>query len=235
MKYKVCLLFLLAFTICKVHAQETTSRSAAWFLLLNNYKINDTWSVGNEFHFRQTDFLATREQIILRPYITYTDKSQVQYTVGYSYLSTNPYKNQIDHIIPEHNFWEQVTLNQKANKLAISHRFRIEHRFSGILSNNNGEVAVNDYRFSNRFRYRLTLRRNLNEKLFAILFNELWINMPNGLMPQSVDRNWIFAGLGYNITPKANVQLAYLHQWVVKGGDQFLVSPTAQLVFQYDF
>ena len=216
-------------------AQNIEERSAAWFLLLNNYKLNDKWSVGNEFHFRQTNFMATREQIILRPYITYTDKSQVQYTVGYSYLSTNPYKNRINHIIPEHNFWEQVTLNQEANKLKISHRFRLEHRFTGLLGTRGGDIVVDDYRFSNRFRYRLTLRRNLGEKLFAILFDELWINMPNGLMPQSVDRNWVFAGLGYNISPKANVQLAYLHQWVVKGGNNFLASPTAQLVFQYDF
>jgi len=226
---------LLFITCVSGYAQEVERKVEGWFLLLNNHSFNGKWSVGNEFHFRQTNFLATRSQVIIRPHLTYTTANKTQYSLGYSFVSSNPYKSEQDHINPEHNIWQQVTLNNVLNKVHVSHRFRLEERFIGEVALQNSEYAVKSYDYASRFRYRITLRRDLSEKIFALVFDEFWLNAKHGLMPQAIDRNWISVALGYTFNDRLSAQMAYLHQWVITGKNSFSEKPTAQVVLQYDF
>src|SRR5690606_13343937 len=84
----------------------------AWFLLLNNARINENWSIGNEFHYRLTNFYEKKEQMIIRPFINYHINEKFILSGGYSYIRTYPhapYPQRINYT--EHNVWEQATLN----------------------------------------------------------------------------------------------------------------------------
>ena len=192
-------------------ANSQVKKNDVWFLLLNHYEINSDWSVGNEFHYRLTDFLKTNKQIIIRPFVTFSNKD-IDYTIGYSYI------NNFSTI--ENNIWEQISLNHESNKIKYSHRFRLEHRF------------VNN--FSNRFRYRFTLKYPISNKWFFNLFDEIWIKTDSKFRNPEYDRNWIYFGVGYKPINNSNIQLAYLHQNTNIGID-YMINPTIQLSFQYDF
>lgn len=138
--------------------------------------------------------------------------------------------------VPEHNFWEQLTLNQILGKYKLSHRYRIEHRFQGVLvSDESGNYYIEGHDFANRFRYRFSLKRDLTSVWFINTFDELWINMDDNLSPKSFDRNWFYAALGVHISPHANMQLGYMHQWIKKANDLFERHNTMTIVFQSDF
>lgn len=234
MKRLLLILLLLVFGPF-ARAQETHGDSEFWFLLLNHYKINDQWQVGNELHIRRTDFLSDNKQFIIRPFVNFKPGESVVYSFGYSYIETHPYgKYPLQITKPEHNVWEQVTVNQSLGKTTLSHRYRMEHRYQGsIVEPTPNNFEVDGYDFSNRFRYRLTLKRPIGEQYFLHLFDELWVSMDQRFKEWTYNQNWIHLGLGRKVG-NGNVQLAYLHQHASSGG---IVErhPTLLLTVQYDF
>ena len=237
MNIKKCVVIAIAILSTQmIKAQETHGDSEVWFLLLNNHTLNKHWSVGNETHFRRTAFLSDYKQFIIRPYVNFKPKENVIYTVGYSYVRTHPYgKYPLPAVKPEHNFWEQVTVNQSLGRTHLSHRYRMEHRYQQNLAQNlaTGEITKDGYNFSNRFRYRLTLKQPINEDYFIQAFDELWVAFDKHFKEASYNQNWIYVGFGKNI-PNGNIQVAYLHQHANAGG---IVERhhSLQFTLQYDF
>lgn len=227
---------LLLLNTMNLFGQEIEGDPGAWFLILNHYSINEKWRVGNELHIRRNDWLKEQEQFLLRPYVDYKINPNAIFTVGYTYLKTSEYgSTPLPIAVPENNVWEQLTLNQTYNNLNISHRYRMEHRFIGTPEQtDSGDYEIDGHKFANRFRYRLTAKRDFGDLWFAHVFNEVWIHQ-DGLKPSSFDRNWLYAGLGYRVAKTGNVQIGYMHQWVKVAEDQYLKRPTLQMTLQYDF
>jgi len=220
-----------------IQAQEVFGKSDVWFLLLNHVKLSEKVSLGNEFHIRRDDWIKDQEQLLIRPYVDYKVNENTIVSVGYTFIRTSPYgKYPLAITKPENNFWEQVTLKQTLGKLNISHRYRLEHRFKGrIVTNGSGASEIRGADYANRFRYRLIAKRNLTEKLFLHAFDEIWFNISKEVRPESLDRNWFFAALGWRAFTDGNIQLGYLKQWIKLSDDRFERHPTLQVVVQRDF
>ncbi|WP_406658499.1 DUF2490 domain-containing protein [Marinoscillum sp.] len=221
----------------ELKAQITETYTDAWFLLLNDYKVNERWTIGNELHWRNVNFLKDKEQLLIRPYVDYHVNENVVFTAGYTYIRSYPYRElAVPLTRPEHNIWEQVTLNHSANKFTFSHRYRLEHRFQGLFSLGDADVfEVDGYQFSNRFRYRFTVRHPIGEKYFIHVFDELWIRTDDNFQNANFDRNWLYLGLGRNLTAHSNIQLAYLHQMIRLNALLNERHPTLQLTYQHRF
>ena len=207
-----------------------------WFLLLNHYRFAPRWKLGNEIHLRRDAWLRDQQQWIIRPYIDFKLHNKVHLTAGYSYLNTAPYGDYpLSTNQPEHNVWEQVVIKNKIGKNSIAHRYRMEHRFRGQLTENtSGEPIVDGYAFSNRFRYRFIYKRDLNDKFFIHAFDEIWFNFNDKFQLTSFDRNWIYAGLGWKFVPGGNMQIAYLHQWGRNTVNRYERHHSLQFTLQYD-
>lgn len=227
---------LLLLSTIDSKGQEVHGDPNVWFFMLNHYSINEKWRIGNELHVRRNDWIKEQEQFLIRPYVDYKLNDNVSFTVGYTYIKNSQFgKYPLPTTIPENNIWEQVTLTQKIGKLKIMHRYRQEHRFIGVpVQETDGSFDIDGTRFTNRFRYRLTLFRDLTDDLFVHVFDEIWFHQ-DGLKPESFDRNWLYAGAGYRVARNANVQLGFLHQWIKATADRYAERPTVQLMFQYDF
>ncbi len=223
---------LTIFFIPTSRAQEIHGEPDVWFLLLNHYKINDNWSLGNEFHMRYSDYLNEEEQLLIRPFINYHANPNVVLTAGYTFINTWPYgEYPLPANKPENNVWEQVTLIQDIGLTNIQHRYRWEHRWQGDLIQNTtgGPFEVDGFSYSNRFRYRITIRRPINEKWFINIFDELWFSMDRRLQNLDYDRNWIYLALGYQVTDKLSVQAAYLHQYIKNNPARYERHPGLQI------
>ncbi len=163
-------------------------------------------------------------------------KSSVEYSVGYSYIRSFPYRSEVIQLArPEHNVWEQLTLKHQSGKRSITHRYRLEHRSQGVLVETANEPKVESYAFSNRFRYRLTMKHPIGERYFIHAFDEVWVRMNDDFGQGKFDRNWLYVGLGRKIKKGANIQLAYLHQSIQLTDGDYERHPTLQLTLQYDF
>lgn len=232
---KLILVALLISGLSNAKGQEVEGEMNVWFFMLNHYSVNEKWRVGNEIHVRRYDWVKDQEQFLIRPFVDYILNKDVTFTAGYTYIKTSSFGPLPSGItVPENNIWEQVTLNHMVGKLLISHRLRQEHRWVGEIEGDPSTgLEIDGTHFTNRFRYRLTLRHDLGEKWFAHVFDEFWFHQ-DGMKPERFDRNWFYAGLGYRVAKSGNVQLGYMGQRI-KVGDNFLEMPTIQLMFQYDF
>lgn len=225
---------LTLFSPSSAFSQSGYESFNSWYLLLNHYQINDKWKVGNEVHYRN-DGWKDSQQLIIRPFAGYSPSERSTLSGGYSYLETYPYgPYQFEGIIKEHNIWEQVELKHESKKWKFIHRYRLEQRWITTY-----DSTLNEHNLSNpikgqRFRYRLTLKRDIGERYFLHLFDELWVRGSMVGDDITYDRNWIFLGLG-RIIGNGNVQLAYLHQNIRRGDNSVEIHPSLQVVIQYDF
>lgn len=205
-----------------------------WFLLLNKYDINDKWTVGNEFHLRRHNVFAEQKQLLLRPWVDYHAEPGFVASFGYSYIRTAPHGVfYLGATLNEHNIWEQVTLSHSPwSFLNFSHRLRLEHRWSQVQPNQGDEDIPVVYR--NRFRYRLTAKVNLSERWYAHIFDELWVNVNEGIRVSNYDRNWIYIGAGYRLNDQVAVELAFLDQWDNLGLLGYYSNQGAQVTVGWD-
>ena len=227
-----CLLTLSFYS----NGQTVHGNPEVWFLVLNNFDLNDRWRIGNELHLRRNGWLEDQKQFIIRPYVELRLTDAILPMVGYSYIETAPHGDfPLPTDKPEHNFWEQVTVQQKLPKATITHRYRLEHRYQGkIAVDEQGNAAINGFSFSHRFRYRLIYKHPLGKNGFVLLFDELWINIPDGLRSSDFDRNWVYAALGRNFGKGTSGQIAYLYQWTRSSAELYESNHGVQFTFQYD-
>lgn len=231
---KLIILFVVLLFNSGINAQVYNGSGEVWFLILNHFEVNDKWTVGNELHLRRSDGLSEMKQFIARPFVNFKPGENVVYTAGYSFITTHPHGDfPLNRIKPEHNVWEQFSLFHSLDQTSISHRFRLEHRFQGdITETSPDQYEIDGYDFAHRFRYRFTLKQNINEDYFFNGFNELWISMDKRFKTGNLSQNWLYLGFGKNI-PNGNVQLAYLRQHSI--GGMIEKRNSLQLTFQYDF
>ncbi|GAB3273810.1 hypothetical protein GCM10027347_46420 [Larkinella harenae] len=122
------------------------------------------------------------------------------HTYNYRDLSEGPQ-------LLETRLWEQLTMSQNVGRLKFEHRYRVEQRWFGEST---PEQLGIQGRFRNRARYRLNLMIPLNEEtikpgtVFVSLYDELFLN----LKAPHLERNRVYAGLGYQLD----------RNWIVQGG-----------------
>jgi hypothetical protein len=218
-------------------SQERIVKSDFWFTNLNHLKIGEKWAIGNEIHLRRTDFLKTDEQLIVRPWLTFKPNKFFATSVGYSYVRTYPYTSyMLQFPVEEHNVWEQVTLYHESKRVKFSHRIRLEQRFRKKYEQQADETYhFSGFGFSQRFRYRLTLKVPFAKRFFFMAFNEIWVKTDGNFTNPTYDRNWLYLGFGVKPFKNATIQLGYLHQSVKVGTSYQEIHPTFAVQWQYDF
>lgn len=238
---KITLTLLLSIIAIPNFAQTVAQGNTnTWFLLMNRFYLSDRFTISNEFHERTGDFLKDQATFIFRPSLDYSVNENVEFSVGYSYVRSEPYQPYALPIgINEHNIWEQALLKFETAGVSIQNRIRFEHRWiDDVVVRNpatNPTYDVGGASFSNRFRFRFVLAFDLvklNHGKHAIFFNgfdEAWVNQSDNLMPTNFSRNWIYTGLGYRFNKDFNIQLAHMHQYDNVGLNTYISSSIIQL------
>lgn len=102
----------------------------------------------------------------------------------------------------EFRFWQQLTMNNYLKRIKFEHRYRVEQRWF-------------DTGYRNRFRYRLNAAIPLNgtkiepKTFYVAAFEELFLTNKAPYF----ERNRVFAGIGYQISPYFSVQPGYVYQY----------------------
>ncbi|UOG77614.1 DUF2490 domain-containing protein (plasmid) [Hymenobacter tibetensis] len=107
----------------------------------------------------------------------------------------------------EKRLWQQLVLTQLMSRIKIEHRYRVEQRWLTYQ-------AEDSTAFRQRLRYRLNAFIPLNhttitdKTVFLSIYDEVFLN-PRGPV---LERNRIYAGVGYQLNAHLNMQLGLVRQ-----------------------
>jgi hypothetical protein len=237
----ICVAILLILVFNQARAQEQkANHSSSWNSFIPRVKIDNSFYIASEFHFRRTNFLKDWEQFIIRPAIHFKKSETYDFALGYSYIRNYSF---LDFSIPinanEHNIWQQVQLSHAQGKINFKHRFRLEERFiDEIVQSSGGLYSIEGSNYNNRFRYRFTLTRPIikikeNKSISIKIFDELFINLEDGIRPKSFNQNWFYVGLGYPITSKMGLGMGYHNIGLQGGNNTFITNHILQTTVTY--
>ena len=104
----------------------------AWFVYAGDHPVSDRWGLHLEGQWRRHDAGIRAQQLLLRPAINYQLSRAVALSAGYAYVTTHRYgEYPVQAPFPEHRIYQQATVQHKARRLDLSHRFRTEQRWLG--------------------------------------------------------------------------------------------------------
>lgn len=205
----------ISFSIGFLFTFQVYSQVGNWQQYNNNTQFgNGTWRFQFDLQHRDHNLLGDLDQIIIRPGIQYFHApSKSSYLAGYAFFL---YQNEgLPNVtVTENRLFQDIDLRQGIGRFAIRHRYRIEERF------------VENQPFALRLRYAIFINIPLNHKelvartFYIPLWNEVFINA----IGTPFDRDWLYAGVGYQIAENFGIQLGAMNQFQVKG-------PKAQIVF----
>lgn len=187
-----------------------------WTQYFINIRFAERWSANADTWYRWKDISGQKFQTGVRGSFTYHFKQPVTLTVGYAYFLHFPIDNGATITRHEHRPWQQLSINSKLGRLQMMHRYRFEQRWIEKASNT---ALLGGYAFNFRGRYQLNLQYPLNKKeitqgtLYAIAFNEIFVNFGKEIVYNYFDQNRIGFGLGFQITKSFAATLVYQYIW----------------------
>ena len=232
------------FSVETTNAQEKTSNNDVWFHYFGKNMLAEKFSFSFEATMRYANGLSEKQQYFVRPSFDYQFTKKFMGSVGYSHYLTYSYGDpSLTEIpIPENHFWIQGTFLHSLKELKISHRLRDEFRFVGVASmNSEGNLEVMDYEYRNRLRYMLmfnypVLKQNESTKLFAMLGDEVFMNIGSNAGKTFLNQNRLIGGFGYNLNKNHQFQLCYIHQNIWNYSNTLQESnPTIRLTYVTNF
>jgi hypothetical protein len=217
MKQLSTLILLLLACSFAVHAQ-TEHQNTGWFMFVNSTKISKKWATQLDLQYRTSDDWTDKKNLMFRPGLTYLISNKHELTLGYLLNESYTYPEAAaEYQLTEHRIWEQYIFKHKVKTVAATHRFRLEQRF--IERYNADELFSQRFRYFLRFLIPLKKEAETFEKgVFVALQNEVFLNLLNKqeLNDSLFDQNRAYGALGYRVSKKFDAEVGYMNQ-AVKG------------------
>jgi hypothetical protein len=218
--------FIILFFTNILIAQPLKYEVGSWLMATSQIRTHERFGLHLEAQYRDHGLLNETEQILLRAGINLHINNNIIFTAGYGNISNHPADGDFlsSSVSVEHRIWEQLLLKNNSGRFFMEHRYRLEQR--SIISHNSN-------RYLDRIRYLFRVTVPLNKKtleknaLFISFYNELFIHLTN--VP--FDRNRLYAAMGYQFKPAANIQIGYMAQTVGLNTKHFL---QAALFYNFD-
>jgi hypothetical protein len=236
---------VILFTAMALHMVPYTSaarrisdyNTIGWMSGFGHISMTPKTSLWIEYQYRRDKFGNNWQQSLARTGIQHRLNNGVGIMAGYGYIISFPYGEYpvSPHPIPEHRIFQQLTWNDKMNRIQLDHRIRLEQRFGGKASPTAGDRTITDWIYTNRARYQLRSSVPLNKPqqtentLYAAVFNEIFIGFGKNVNQNVFDQNRIGLLLGYQFSSAFRLEGGYLNQTLQQGA---LVNNNA--VFQYN-
>jgi Protein of unknown function (DUF2490) len=238
-------ILVVAFFVCQSFlAQTETTNENIWLHYVGKNMLSKKLSFTLEATMRYANGLSEKQQWFIRPSVDYQISKSFTGSVGATYYDTYVYGDVPLNKVrtPEMHFWVQGLYSKSNGKFKFTHRLRNEFRWVGVPSKNaQGNFEITDYDCRNRLRYMFLVNYTLTKKeektkLFAMLGDEVFINIGVKEAKTFLQQNRIIAGLGYNLNANHQLQLSYIHQNIWNLGNTLQESnPTVRLSYMTNF
>jgi hypothetical protein len=166
------------------------------------------------------DFGEEPQQLLLRPGVQVTVAPGVRLAAGYAWIATQPYGSlPIANPTREHRTWQQISLSHRAGVFTVSHRYRLEQRWTHPLL----RVAGSDEReegpttYQNRLRYLPRAQAPLGSiklggrPVIGYVWDELLMPLGGANQTFTIGQNRASAGVGLPLSPKLRAEVGYMN------------------------
>jgi len=233
LRLTILALVVLMLPAVSLAQMQENSGWAAWF---NSYRVSDKVGIHFDGQLRTSDDFESLKNVLIRPGVTWFFDDTKNATAGYALIRTYQKLDGIsDADLTEHRIWQQFIYNQKVSRASLTHRFRLEQRFIGQLSEDI---------FSQRLRYflraQVPLKNNdgapFSKGAFVALQNEVFLHLQNKdkLNGYLFDQNRAYAAVGYRFNPSVDFEAGYLNQ-ASKGKQRSVINNVIQLAIYTRF
>ena len=202
-----------------VNAQvDESSHFNTWWSLKVKTDLNDRFYINSQISLRRYDVLKYWQKIILRARGLYKINDLFVAGLGYTYSRNFEHAQPQRWIsIPRSDIFTEVGFTNEFDELKLINRFRLEHRFSGIMilpEDETKKAYIDGSKFSNRLRYRMTFKYPLMKedgrtKIYAAGFYELFLRMNAGFQIQNISGNIFKVVAGYRLSKTTTIEAGY--------------------------
>ena len=225
-------------------AQVKSTNENVWLHYVGKNMLTNKLSFTLEGTMRFANGFDEKQQWFVRPSLDYQFTKSFNGSVGATYYDTYIYGaiplNKVR--TPEKHIWIQGTLMKTCSDFKFTHRLRDELRWVGVASKNaQGNYEISDYDYRNRLRYMFLVNYTLTKKedkpkLFAMLGDEVFMNIAVKEAETFLQQNRVIVGVGYNLNAHHQLQLSYIHQNIWNLGNTILEdNPTLRLSYVTSF
>lgn len=212
-----------------------------WLGFFNQTRFSKHWGLWLDTHLRLRDeFVNTPGQFIFRPGLIYYLHDDVRLTAGYAFINHFPGEGHRDISRPEHRPWQQVQWFVRSRQARLTQALRLEQRFRRNILNDN--TLGEGYQSNWRLRFNAALFLPLTKQKFAkgglqfVLNDEIFVNLGEKIVYNVFDQNRFFAGLSYQVSAQAQLQVGYLNVFIQQpSGNQFLNQNAIRVFYFHNF
>ena len=238
----VALLATIGFIIPLQAQKQVTHQSQYWVRYYGKYNLSSDYAINLELEDRRF-FEDNRQANWVLPRIVLVRKLGAGWSagVGFTYYnSSNPAdpSKSAAVTVPELRPHEELSYSQKIRDLTISHRFKLEQRWT---RKSNATELLEGYTFSQRFRYQLQLQYPLIKKetdagaLNAKISDEIFLNLGHSIVQNTFDQNRFYVALNYGISRSFQAELGYMDYFQERSsGTQYYQRNIARLTIYHN-
>lgn len=234
---KISVVFLFILTLFSVKNAKAQSQFSGWLASFNTIKAGKKTSIHFDAQFRSSDEIKQFQTILLRPGINFHLKNNFILSGGYAAIFNRSSLFSPSQLITEHRIWEQLIYSHKIKTIAIQHRLRLEERFIPNVYFGVDGPFVGNRSFAGRARYfirnvlPLKKQDKFTKGLFVALQDEIFLNVlsKDKVNGKTFDQNRLLLSTGYRISPKTDLEIGYLNQYVNGRGSNFVNNHVVQL------
>ena len=219
--------------IAGLHAQSSTDFDG-WAFFNGTIRFEKKFRVLFEGQLRSNNQWQASQSYILRTGILYNIKVNQSVALGYAFLNNYRTISGTNGWSPENCIWEQYANNQTSNigahLLAIRNQFRLEQRFIGQSVAKDNKLETDSFAFAQRLRYQLRLvlpflkteDNKFVKGFYFALQDEILVNIgdKSAVNGKFFDQNRAYAATGYRFSPKIDIEMGYMYQFISGTGSK---------------
>lgn len=216
-------------------AKNINNQTQSWFSVNSTIRVAPHWALVADWHMRRNHFMAENSFYFARAGIQYQLDKNLSLTFGYGHLWLYPATGGWETVAHENRIYQQLQYHSAWRKITMLHRFRNEQRWQQKITD---DRFTGDYRFSNRFRYLLSLNIPVsgNKKLPSLsLADELLLQAGREIISNPFDQNRFFLGIRQSLSPALSFDMGYMRVFQQKRtGNAYDRNHTFRLFFYYN-
>lgn len=202
-------------------------------------RLSDRWGMVADFHLRRNEFVRDPSFYFARIGAAYWIKPRTYFVAGYAHMwLANPGAEPGEFVFAdEHRIYQQFqwsTPLPEFGKTTVLQRFRNEQRWLEKYTNG---LPTGDVRFTNRFRYLISLSIPVFESAKApklMLADEVLLQAGSEVVYNPFDQNRLSLGIQQRLSSSWSFDLAYMYVYQQKfSGYQYDANHTLRLFFYY--
>lgn len=239
-RYSTLLLFLLLPFLSISQNREYVSNKMFWTETTVAGRIKNKFSYQVDYQYRRSadaenvkggnhdNLFKNAFQQMLRPWLHYQVNESLRISASpIGFWGTWSESADALSCVAENRISLQAILNQKMNRITITHRYRYEFRFIGDKQRTNNtwdmfespEFSGDGIQTKGRMRYYLRALVPLNNStllhntFYINAYNEIFLNTGKAVRNTNlIDQNRLFVGLGYRFPIDVRLEVGYLNQ-----------------------